>query len=866
MEFVQLNRCFVPIGKEQEPNLDLGLLWGRKIGGWLGWPDLLKHHRVVVLAEASSGKTEEFRHQAATLFTEGKPAFFLRIEELADGEFEEALDPHADKVFTSWLPGNSVGWFFLDSVDEARLNRKSFESALKRCARKLDRALERARVLISCRMSDWKGDEDRRAIEQWLPVWEAPEPPPADDEHSALLTPIFASRQDRISRPSQEPARKRNELLVIQLVSLSDEQRHVLATASGVKDVDHFIAAIDRHGLDVLADRPGDLLELAEYWKSYGCFDTLARMTDHGITVKLSEPNKYRPDNDTLSLQKAREGAERLAAALTLGKSLTLRTPGQDPDPSLAAGALDPVMILDDWTDAERNALMRRGIFVPSTYGRVRFHHRSTQEYLTAQWFERLLHAGCPQSEIWHLLFTARYGVETVVLSLRPAAAWLAMHDPALRDEIIRREPLVLLRYGDPGSLPLDTRKQLLRLYAEKHARGEIADDSLDYRLLGMFADEGLTDAIHEAWHLNERTDFRIDLLLLIGAGAITGCIDLARGVAHDENAEDYARIAALRALNQCSDQEGLDHAAQQLIANPSHASARVAASFAKLLYPHSLTTDALLILIAESQPARQSTGEGFPYAIKELYAACPDAVARSQFLSGLAELCLMQPFTGDYHRVSLQHTNLAQHLTPLAHRSLQELGDHGPPRYLVRLLMAVERAEYLSVDDDGPKLAELIQANAKLNQALFWADVEEVREHSTCESMSTRYQSIFFGGTPLWHLGPKDLPWLFEDMATRQRIADQQMALSTIVSILRLSNQLDTELDRLRALVANRPPLPEDLDAYLAPPQQSEEIGRLEREHTQRRDEATQQAKASWVRFREKLQSDPSRLYKALI
>src|SRR5689334_15144976 len=112
MEFVPLNRCFVPIGKDQEPNLDFGLIWGRKIGGWLEWSDLLEHRRVIVLAEASSGKTKEFCHQAATLLTEGKPAFFLPIEELADGEFEAALDPQADTAFTSWLTGNSVGWFF----------------------------------------------------------------------------------------------------------------------------------------------------------------------------------------------------------------------------------------------------------------------------------------------------------------------------------------------------------------------------------------------------------------------------------------------------------------------------------------------------------------------------------------------------------------------------------------------------------------------------------------------------------------------------------------------------------------------------------------------------------------------------------
>jgi len=56
---------------------------------------------------------------------------------------------------------------------------------------------------------------------------------------------------------------------------------------------------------------------------------------------------------------------------------------------------------------------LRRGIFAPSTYGRVRFHHRSTQEYLTACWLKRLLDNGCQHSEIFELIFAERYGVET---------------------------------------------------------------------------------------------------------------------------------------------------------------------------------------------------------------------------------------------------------------------------------------------------------------------------------------------------------------------------------------------------------------------------------------------------------------------
>jgi hypothetical protein len=105
MEFVELHRHFVSINTDQEPNLELGPEWGPKIEGWLEWPELLKQSRVILLAEASSGKTEEFYHQAETLTKEGKPAFFLHIEELADDGFENALDPNAHECLN---PGTTA--------------------------------------------------------------------------------------------------------------------------------------------------------------------------------------------------------------------------------------------------------------------------------------------------------------------------------------------------------------------------------------------------------------------------------------------------------------------------------------------------------------------------------------------------------------------------------------------------------------------------------------------------------------------------------------------------------------------------------------------------------------------------------------
>jgi hypothetical protein len=243
MNFVELNRSFIPLREDQEPSLDVGRVWGRKIGGWLEWSDLRERRRVVLLAEASSGKSEEFRNQEKCLNTEGMAAFYLRIEELADQGFGAALDADAGRKFDGWRAAAGDGWFFLDSIDEARLNRKSFDSALKRFARELDTALERAHVFISCRITDWKGPEDRATIEQWLPAWETAASTSRPDDDSALLDPIF-NEDSRTRRNAAVVEKKPHELLVVQLVPLSTDQYRVLAATSGITDLNSFISGI----------------------------------------------------------------------------------------------------------------------------------------------------------------------------------------------------------------------------------------------------------------------------------------------------------------------------------------------------------------------------------------------------------------------------------------------------------------------------------------------------------------------------------------------------------------------------------------------------------------------------------------------
>lgn len=91
MTYVDLQRDFIPVKKDEEVNVE-SRRWGKLLGGWLNWNDLLNRKRVILLAEASSGKTEEFKAVTQRLKQTDKIAFFITIEDLADEGIENSLN------------------------------------------------------------------------------------------------------------------------------------------------------------------------------------------------------------------------------------------------------------------------------------------------------------------------------------------------------------------------------------------------------------------------------------------------------------------------------------------------------------------------------------------------------------------------------------------------------------------------------------------------------------------------------------------------------------------------------------------------------------------------------------------------------
>ena len=117
-------------------------------------------------SEAGAGKTWEIREVACRLRSEGKEAFFIRLEQ-APHDFESAFEEGSFEDFQAWLAGSEDGWLLLDSVDESRLRSPhDFERAVRGIGRRVAPATARVHVVITGRPPCMAGRHGPRPLQE----------------------------------------------------------------------------------------------------------------------------------------------------------------------------------------------------------------------------------------------------------------------------------------------------------------------------------------------------------------------------------------------------------------------------------------------------------------------------------------------------------------------------------------------------------------------------------------------------------------------------------------------------------------------------------------------------------------------------
>ena len=534
----------IPEGKlseaDQQPFLiDMG--WSDGIT----WNDLLQSKRVLLVSEAGTGKTYECRQQAERLWNEGKSAFFIELVSLASFDLPSLLEDEKNQRLNAWIASqNDEATFFLDSFDELKLSCGSFKQALTNLKKAINGQLGRARIVITTRPTPF----DEQLAHRLLPVPQTPPPEPSEETFAKI------AMRDGLNQRDEDKKTTIPDWRTVALMPLSDAQIMQFASTRGVDNPAALMDDLRKRNAEDFARRPQDLIELCADWKIHKRIGLHQDQVASNVRIKL-QPRDDRQEPAELSVDKATEGASRLALAMQLMRCFTLRHNAASDDIEQEA-VLDPRNILSDWNPNERKALLERALFSFASYGRVRFHHRSVIEYLAAERLKALLQSGGMSFQsLRRLLFAKTKGKIIVRPSLRPVAAWLALAETRIFELLRDNEPAVLLREGDPQALMPDQRKQALGAYVERYGTGGWRGLHVPLIQVHRFASAQLADEINALWQKGiENPDVRETLLSLIEIGRITGCADLAHDIAKDVNAPPDERVTAIRALAAVSD------------------------------------------------------------------------------------------------------------------------------------------------------------------------------------------------------------------------------------------------------------------------------------------------------------------------
>jgi hypothetical protein len=810
-DFIELDRTFreLAISDEDGDEAKMVRLFAREAS--TRWADLLAEPRVIMLAEAGSGKTEEIRHICRRQRAEGKPAFFLRIEHVVD-DFETSFEEGDLEEFEAWLGSGEQGWLFLDSVDEARLrDPKDFERAIRRVGKRIDRALPRTHIVITGRTDAWRPATDLLLCRNTL-RWDAPAKAP--DEHPAPQGEYAVAAEGATKREN-----KHAPFRIVTLEDLHGAQVKTFAVAKGVTDIRAFTKAVERAEAWSFTTRPLDLAETVEFWNDHQRIGSRLDLMTSSIAKRLEERDQDRADARPIAAERIREGARLVAAATTLCQESAIRVP----DGEKNSKGLPIKDVLINWNDQECGILLSRPIFDPGIYGTKRFHHRSVREYLTAEWLHSLLVDEGSRAKIEGLFFRKQYGIEVIVPTMRPVLPWLAALDRRILDKVVALAPEVLFEGGDPAKLPFDTRRQILRQTCEQVAQPAHGRSMMDYQAVQRFANPDLAEeigALLDQYAADD--DITWFLLRMVYQGDIAALAAKAKHFALTSRAK-YTRIAAIRAVSAVGTPgDAADIRNAFLTEGPGLSRDWLGELLADL--PHDEAAIAWLLQALEAT-ARKKPHQVDPLAdpLGHLVDGLPVALLGG-LMNGLVELLLREPLIEERHcEISTAHGWLAATAARIAVRLIEARDPAAlSPATLsaLRLLPIASdygRNHFEEIRKDLPKV---VQSWPELNHALFWHSVKQERawrEREKDQRLVDWWHVSIFGR--YWAFAPNSFDAITADIEERRLLDDRLVALTLAFGLFVADKRPRKWRERLKRLVAKDAALSAKLESLLHPP-----------------------------------------------
>lgn len=808
------------------------------------WEDLEAEFRVIVLADAGAGKTFEAENRAKSIVDQGRKAFFIRIEDL-DADFDEAFEVGSSEKFDEWLSSSEQAWFFLDSVDEARLeNPRAFEKAIRRFAKRIHPASHRAHIVITSRPYAWRFKSDTELVERFLP-----------------FASLKQESRDGSEFETSEKDVEESPVSIYVLNPLSIEDIRQFAQHHSAKEIDRLITEIQRANLLEMASRPFDLEGLLSKWESDNELGGRLESLSHMVDVRLDEIDPSRSQLQPLIREKAREGVRMLAAAVTLSDETGILVP----DIVHEKSGIDAEQVLADWEPKDVRSLLERGVFNGILYGAVRFRHRDTRELLTAEWLYEMLQKNDSRRQIESLLFRERYGEQVLVPRLRSILPWLILFDESILQKALDLHPEIAVEGGDAAHLPITTRKSILRDIVERIAAGEDDRSARNNSAILRIAQQDLSVDVH---HLINKYSDNDDAIFFLGRlvwqGNMSDCLETLSKVAADPKRSIYPRIVSARAVFTSGTKKQKKKLWEKINAEPDILPRRLLAELLDEAPTDKKTIDLLLSSIEKLPPYEEYETSGLGDAIhaylerfKEM-----DAVDRELLLAKLCDGLNSFLDREPHHerrecRVSTKYSWLMGAATHAVEILISDRAKSCFENAVIEILQKMPAISAWTAGDFNEyksKLDKLIPDWIDFNDELFWKSVEKTRAglSESGERLIDDWPVQWMGH--YWQFDEESFHRVIRFIQERQFEDDRLVALALAFRIYVQSGRPNNLMLVLEQAVDGNIELQNSLDLLLNPsPSEHNERWEKERKKAeqkrQRKRLEQQKNRAKWVK-----------------
>jgi hypothetical protein len=840
---------------------DPDFIWRWRSDDLLSWESISDRRRVVILAEAGSGKTVEMREQARRRTEAGEFGFYATVEDVGRDGLDGALAPGDRARLVSWRgKSNESAWFFVDSVDEAKLSGIRLERAIRRIAEGIAGNERRAHVILSGRLTDWEFRRDLERLAEGLPVPKDTVLPPPPTAEEVLISTL------RHERPQPQVATAEGPLVVL-MAALDRDRVKLFAAAKHAPNVDAFLAQIETANLWRFARRPLDLDWLVDFWQSQGRLGSLAEMLENSLTARVRETNLDRAQGDALDETRALQAIERIGAALVFGRKSTIAIPDSELVLSKEESLLDLAPVLPEWSPEDRMRLLTRPVFDPATFGRARLHNDNVgvvRGYLTARWLHRLRQKNLSLRDLFELLFATTYGIDLIKPSMQETAAWLAIWDEEVAREVIRRDPSLPLTAGDPASLSTSVREVALTNVIELLATGDQHLRILEHDSVKRFARPDLGNIIRTLWsRYHAQPEARRVLLQLIWLGELRDCADVAE-TAFETYPDRFTRIFAGRARASAGDDAAKRRYAKFIKDNCEGLPSALVWDAIGDLFPDFLDVGDLLAILSVVDISDADGGlsfEGQSPGLVERLDARPEL---EQLLRGL--LSQLGDDRGDIgHIPDKREEAYFVAIAAAACRLLEQCeADEAPTDTIDAALELGRRRRYHHSIHEVRDIAAELHRSATRRRLAFWRTAERLSGDRMLQGRRIEHpwEMEVLGYPP--KLPVEDIAWLLADASGRSAENERRLAINTSMQLWRQANEPSDILSEIERTTRSDAAMRQAYDIWLNPPPQSPE---LVAQHQQMK-EITQRAEAqraardqSWLEFIDRLRKDPDQL-----